>query len=1346
MKYMKLFLTTLKQGQLRSQRAVDRDDYECHIPEERFIPMLSRNARRETPHPGSNDFRRLLKTSYDAFLKSTEIGIKPVQVRALKEPAVNFDKVLNVTWSLPHETGLEVRNFLKSTAALSFAGPSSKNRYLEPSARPDSPPLDLGTGPSSFFETKETFIFEPIFSRRQRPRCGRAEIDDGQKARKEGDIPQSAVKTHLFGIGKDKSRTKDANASLNAKDLFALETLPPRSIAQVAPKLNLVMVDEDEGFDLVKENMKIVNGWETYVSSSPAPTSQASGSSSLTSVTTPRSSQEIDELNVPLAISSPNTDSSPIKLLEESRMEFPAMPRSKRNIFYSRSSTATKVKKIGAKQSYAAFLLGTLIKGNDHLSKDYKLQLLPVSEHSKEQGTRTEPLSASQNEMRSSPILDFDEPAMADLGDLTQAQFETGSAVKVNDNVDDTVSLAGQAGSTVFVEGTKVAERVVDVDSFESDLQAIFQDVSTEHSLGFILREKLDPMKDGKEMLMEVPKLPPPNEHPPNDVLFPVSDLRQLAVPSGSGTGASKSREKNKVYQFLKKAKGTASATLELSWVPFAVTTSLPTQEEILTVHDFIDKNTGVLNAFNRLCLSKEQGLEKIERLMEQARELCGVTECDKVTQGSNTDPAGTLGLSQIERIFAEWSTHTDQVTSIVIFQAEEGKLDIVLSRDERKRLKGLGRSEKAERAVGGIKVADQEERGCNVNARQGTAADNGHIEQVPAVNDYQIDRSYPASLLADLNVGQSFDFTPDGAIPSPIYDTELFPRTETDFGIPYYLPDDENENNIALHGGYRPPEDDLLDSTTLRYPYMNQYGYGFADEDGFDSDKENQDPSESILQLAEREWNCPGVMSEHGQGERRFPDYQQDQADDNRHAKRPRLDWEGDHRYLSQDHGGPEVDDSGIGLLDYLSRPTGPEGYDPLLDMAEDDPGDHVAYQVPSASVYRVFNDEASDATNAISTQHQLQDPDFVPLTFDSQPKPVTQSQPTLSLSAPLQACSPPRVSFSPKAGIPFAVPFHDHSSGIAEFAKLRARKLRAPPSAPEPHKLPSADVESNDGSIASKTAPESIFDRNTLRLPSSDRKLPTTAHWYMASMNLLQKQALVRSLRSEACGIGLVERDTLVDVDLIIDPHTAVIFTNLLALPSQVDTLINTICEQSWRYDNLLVVFEAFVPSMAFKPDSATSAKESLSAYSPPVLKAIRKFRRDISLAEACENKREGCRVTTAFADTVKDAAVFARIVGDEAEKRSDPAIGLWVDRAWLNDEGGEEEDNLAAADGMNHFSAGVILCQISLDEFLEISPEERVARFAPQVGHDRMVKLNGVINCGRQVMEDGEPAMMM
>lgn len=40
------------------------------------------------------------------------------------------------------------------------------------------------------------------------------------------------------------------------------------------------------------------------------------------------------------------------------------------------------------------------------------------------------------------------------------------------------------------------------------------------------------------------------------------------------------------------------------------------------------------------------------------------------------------------------------------------------------------------------------------------------------------------------------------------------------------------------------------------------------------------------------------------------------------------------------------------------------------------------------------------------------------------------------------------------------------------------------------------------------------------------------------------------------------------------------------------------------------------------------------------------------------------------------------------------------------------------------MNPFAACVILCQVSFDKFLGMVPEERVARFGPHVGYDRMV----------------------
>lgn len=40
------------------------------------------------------------------------------------------------------------------------------------------------------------------------------------------------------------------------------------------------------------------------------------------------------------------------------------------------------------------------------------------------------------------------------------------------------------------------------------------------------------------------------------------------------------------------------------------------------------------------------------------------------------------------------------------------------------------------------------------------------------------------------------------------------------------------------------------------------------------------------------------------------------------------------------------------------------------------------------------------------------------------------------------------------------------------------------------------------------------------------------------------------------------------------------------------------------------------------------------------------------------------------------------------------------------------------------MNRFAAYLILCQIDLEEFLELSPEERVERFGAFVGVERMV----------------------
>ena len=47
------------------------------------------------------------------------------------------------------------------------------------------------------------------------------------------------------------------------------------------------------------------------------------------------------------------------------------------------------------------------------------------------------------------------------------------------------------------------------------------------------------------------------------------------------------------------------------------------------------------------------------------------------------------------------------------------------------------------------------------------------------------------------------------------------------------------------------------------------------------------------------------------------------------------------------------------------------------------------------------------------------------------------------------------------------------------------------------------------------------------------------------------------------------------------------------------------------------------------------------------------------------------------------------------------------------------------MASVDGMNRFSASIVLCQVSLQDFLNIEPEERITRFGGFIGADTVVR---------------------
>jgi hypothetical protein len=311
-------------------------------------------------------------------------------------------------------------------------------------------------------------------------------------------------------------------------------------------------------------------------------------------------------------------------------------------------------------------------------------------------------------------------------------------------------------------------------------------------------------------------------------------------------------------------------------------------------------------------------------------------------------------------------------------------------------------------------------------------------------------------------------------------------------------------------------------------------------------------------------------------------------------------------------------------------------------------------------------------------------------------------------------------------------------HTLGIATFVMLRAKTLKPLPMIsapsglqnvnPEPQSEPANEPEPQ----TLRDPPPGLYDHRTLRLPPGPSAPPAKAHRYLASLDLLQKQALVRNLRSPANKVDLVERITLDGADLILDADAALIFVPLLSLPAQkqAEVLLARVARVSWGFGKLLIVFEAYpasrsvrgtaimlnssvatsapavarqcpiasstptvvpltldttpapvaasaAPRFPGQPNISTISEPELYAYTPPIMKAIRKFRRDLDIAEACGTKSAGCVVRYAFADSVTEAARLSRMFGnmmeEEGEGRGhcgDNQGGAgWGDRKWLD-----------------------------------------------------------------------------
>ena len=282
----------------------------------------------------------------------------------------------------------------------------------------------------------------------------------------------------------------------------------------------------------------------------------------------------------------------------------------------------------------------------------------------------------------------------------------------------------------------------------------------------------------------------------------------------------------------------------------------------------------------------------------------------------------------------------------------------------------------------------------------------------------------------------------------------------------------------------------------------------------------------------------------------------------------------------------------------------------------------------------------------------------------------------------------------------------------------------------------------------ILPRATPDDVFDQHTIRLP--EPWIPAAAvHRYLASVALIQKRALVRELQGHQCRVDLVERHDLGGTDIIIDPDSSVLFIPLLALPAYIDSTLERISRESWRYLNLLVVLEAFPSIQSYRADRSRDNKLVPYAYTPPIYKAIKKLRRNLAIAEGCGSFDPRCTVTWAFANDVEEAAKFVRCFAEGAcaisKQRGREMI--WDEREWLEEEEREVslfdrvcrvvcaraidvalsqgESDLAGVHGMNAFAAFVMLYDRSIEAVLGLTPEGRLADFGLLLGEERMVR---------------------
>ncbi|KAF9517073.1 hypothetical protein BS47DRAFT_1483511 [Hydnum rufescens UP504] len=263
-------------------------------------------------------------------------------------------------------------------------------------------------------------------------------------------------------------------------------------------------------------------------------------------------------------------------------------------------------------------------------------------------------------------------------------------------------------------------------------------------------------------------------------------------------------------------------------------------------------------------------------------------------------------------------------------------------------------------------------------------------------------------------------------------------------------------------------------------------------------------------------------------------------------------------------------------------------------------------------------------------------------------------------------------------------------------------------------------------------QNVPQELLDLCTLRLPCPWTP-PPRLHKYIASLNLIQKRAIVAALSDLQLGDEIEDGP-----DIVIDPHAAVLLVPLARLPTIGLGLFKRTQALSWRFDRLMIVFEAYpishsyVSSFGMKTHSKKDQPErdmAPDAFGPPVRAALKRLRREISIAREIGDLCSTSNVDSVFATDPVEAAQYVRLFGDIAEQGCSPHVReeVWDERLWMSEDEIEDEAGFASFPRMNIFAAITILSRTTSGEFLDLGAAVRTRRFGHLIGAERMNFVN-------------------